>query len=96
MSIATKENKGDSYKWAVLGFLWVAFLLNQADRQVFNVVLPLIRDDLHLSDISVGWIATIFNLFYAVLVPVGGMAGDIFSRKWIVTLSLLFGAWQRC
>ncbi len=65
-------------------------------RQVFNVVLPLIRDDLHLSDISVGWIATIFNLFYAVLVPVGGMAGDIFSRKWIVTLSLLFGAWQRC
>lgn len=90
MSIATKENKGDSYKWAVLGFLWVAFLLNQADRQVFNVVLPLIRDDLHLSDISVGWIATIFNLFYAVLVPVGGMAGDIFSRKWIVTLSLLF------
>lgn len=90
MSIATKENNGDSYKWAVLGFLWVAFLLNQADRQVFNVVLPLIRDDLHLSDISVGWIATIFNLFYAVLVPVGGMAGDIFSRKWIVTLSLLF------
>ena len=90
MSIATKENRGDSYKWAVLGFLWVAFLLNQADRQVFNVVLPLIRDDLHLSDISVGWIATIFNLFYAVLVPVGGMAGDIFSRKWIVTLSLLF------
>lgn len=90
MSIATKEKRGDSYKWAVLGFLWVAFLLNQADRQVFNVVLPLIREDLHLSDISVGWIATIFNLFYAVLVPVGGMAGDIFSRKWIVTLSLLF------
>lgn len=87
---ATPSNEKPSYKWTVLGLLWMAFLLNQADRQVFNVVLPLIREDLHLTDVSVGWIATIFNLFYAVLVPVGGMAGDRFSRKWIVTASLLF------
>lgn len=50
------------------GLLWVAYLLNQADRQVFNVVLPLIREDLGLSDVAVGTIATAFNLFYAVLV----------------------------
>lgn len=84
------NERSSNYKWAVLGMLWMAFLLNQADRQVFNVVLPLIREDLHLSDVSVGWIATIFNLFYALLVPIGGMAGDLFSRKWIVTISLLF------
>ena len=39
-----KVRKG--YKWEVLALLWVAYLLNQADRQVFNVVLPLIREDL--------------------------------------------------
>jgi MFS family permease len=78
------------YKWEVLGLLWVAYLLNQADRQVFNVVLPLIRDDLQLSDVQVGSIATIFNLAYAFLVPVAGYVGDRFSRKWIVTISLLF------
>ncbi len=81
---------GKRYKWEVLGLLWIAFLLNQADRQVFNVVLPLIKSDLHLTDLQVGTIATIFNLFYALLVPLAGHFGDIFSRKWIVVLSIFF------
>ena len=78
------------YKWAVLGLLWMAYLLNQADRQVFNTVLPQIRDTLNLTDVSVGWIATIFNLFFALMVPFGGWAGDRLSKKWITTLSILF------
>jgi len=78
------------YKWEVLLLLWMAYLLNQGDRQVFNTVLPAIRNSLQLTDVSVGWIATIFNLFYAVMVPVGGWAGDRFSRKWVVTISILF------
>ena len=78
------------YKWEVLLLLWMAYLLNQADRQVFNTVLPAIRDALNLTDTSVGLIATIFNLFYAIMVPIGGWAGDRFSRKWVTTLSILF------
>ncbi|MBP5538322.1 MAG: MFS transporter [Bacteroidales bacterium] len=78
-----------NYKWEVLLLLWMAYLLNQADRQVFNTVLPAIRDALSLTDTSVGLIATIFNLFYAAMVPIGGWAGDRFSRKWVVTLSIL-------
>ena len=78
------------YKWEVLLFLWMAYLLNQGDRQVFNTVLPAIRDALNLTDTSVGLIATIFNLFYAIMVPVGGWAGDRFSRKWVTTISILF------
>lgn len=78
------------YKWEVLALLWVAYLLNQGDRQVFNSVLPLIRDSLSLTDTSVSLIAVFFNLFYALMVPLGGWAGDRFSRKWVVTLSILF------
>lgn len=78
------------YKWEVLGLLWMAYLLNQADRQVFNTVLPAIRDSLHLTDTSVGLIATIFNLCYACMVPLGGMAGDRLSRKWVTTIAILF------
>lgn len=84
-----KELKGN-YKWEVLALLWIAFFLNQADRQVFNVVLPLIKADLHLSDMQIGSIATVFNLVYALLVPVAGYIGDLYSRKWVVTLSILF------
>jgi len=81
--------KNSKYKWEVLFLLWFAFLLNQADRQAFNVVLPLIRDDLQLSDAQVGSIATVFNLFYALMVPFAGFMGDLFSRKWLVVLSVL-------
>lgn len=82
--------KNKWYKWEVLLLLWMAYLLNQGDRQVFNTVLPAIRDALNLTDTSVGLIATIFNLFYAIMVPVGGWAGDRFSRKWVTTISILF------
>ena len=78
------------YKWEVLLLLWVAYLLNQGDRQVFNSVLPLIRDSLALTDKSVSLIAVFFNLFYAIMVPIGGWCGDKFSRKWVTTLSILF------
>ena len=78
------------YKWEVLALLWVAYLLNQGDRQVFNSVLPLIRDSLNLTDTSVSLIAVFFNLFYAAMVPIGGWVGDRFSRKWVTTLSILF------
>lgn len=83
-------NQNKTYKWEVLLLLWMAYLLNQGDRQVFNTVLPAIRNALQLTDTSVGWIATIFNLFYAIMVPIGGWAGDRFSRKWVTTISILF------
>jgi len=85
-----KFHEGKMYKWEVLFLLWMAYLLNQGDRQVFNTVLPAIRDALNLTDTSVGLIATIFNLAFAVVVPIGGWMGDRFSRKFVVTFSVLF------
>ncbi len=82
--------KTNRYKWEVLALLWFAFLLNQADRQIFNVVLPLVRSELSLTDVHVGMIATGFNLVYALLVPVAGYIGDLYSRKWIIVFSLVF------
>jgi MFS family permease len=82
--------KNEKYKWEVLLLLWVAFFLNQADRQIFNVVLPLVKADLQLSDVQVGTIAMIFNLVYALLVPVAGYVGDLYSRKWVITISIIF------
>lgn len=85
-----RKDAHDRYKWEVLALLWVAFFINQADRQVFNVVLPLIKADLQLTDVQVGSIATVFNLVFALLVPFSGFAGDLFSRKWIIVVSILF------
>ena len=78
------------YKWEVLALLWMAYLLNQADRQVFNTVLPQIKEAFSIGNTEVGLIATIFNLCYAVMVPLGGLAGDRLSRKWVTTIAILF------
>ncbi|OYU73601.1 MAG: MFS transporter, partial [Alphaproteobacteria bacterium PA3] len=60
-----------------------------ADRQVFNVVLPLIRADLALTDQAMGLIATTFTAVYGILVPFAGMAGDLIDRRKVVFLSLV-------
>ena len=77
------------YKWELLFILWVAYFLNQGDRQIYNAVLPLIKADLKVSDVELGMVATAFTLLYGVFVPLAGCLGDFVTKKWIVCLSLL-------
>lgn len=86
-----------SYKWELLVILWVAYFLNQGDRQIYNAVLPLIKADLGLSDVQLGLVATAFTLLYGAFVPIAGCLGDFVTKKWIVCLSLLtFSAGTLC
>ncbi|HLA84467.1 MAG TPA: MFS transporter [Thermoguttaceae bacterium] len=77
------------YRWEMIALLWGAFFLNQGDRQVFGSVLPLVRDALGLSDVQLGLVVTVFTVFYGILVPVAGYAGDAFQKRWVVAISLL-------
>jgi MFS transporter, Spinster family, sphingosine-1-phosphate transporter len=78
------------YKWELVLLLWLAFFFNQADRQIFNVVLPLIKTELKFSDAQLGLIASALIWTYGLLVPVAGFAGDLFNKKRIIVVSLLF------
>jgi sugar phosphate permease len=77
------------YKWELVVLLWIAFFFNQADRQIFNIVLPSMRDDLGLTDADMGLIASILILFYGLMVPIGGILGDRVNKKYILIVSLL-------
>ena len=77
------------YQWEVVVLLWLALFFNQADRQVFNVVLPSVRDDLGLTDANMGLVATVLLLVCGVLVPTAGIVGDRFNKKKIIIASLL-------
>ena len=77
------------YKWELIIMLWFAYFLNQGDRQIYNVVIPLIREDLKLTDVQLGLVATIFTVVYGCLVPFAGYLGDFMKRKWIVFTSLV-------
>lgn len=83
-------NTSKHYKWLMLALLWLAFFLNSADRQIFSVVLPLIKADLKLSDAQLGLIASSLVWTYGLFVPIAGFVGDRLVRKNILVFSLLF------
>ncbi|SDJ01048.1 Sugar phosphate permease [Pedobacter sp. ok626] len=84
-----KSNTG-FYKWELLIWLWLAFFFNQADRQIFNILLPLIKIDLQLTDVQLGLISSLFILVIGIFIPIAGVVGDMFSKKRIIWISVLF------
>jgi MFS family permease len=74
----------------MLLLLWCAYFLNQADRQLFSIVLPGIKADLNLTDTQLGLIASVLTWTFGLLVPVAGFIGDKLSRKKLIGFSLLF------
>jgi sugar phosphate permease len=77
------------YKWELIVLLWFAFFINQADRQIFNVVLPAIKAELNLTDSNMGLVSSILILVYGMLVPIAGYIGDRTNKKYVLMLSLL-------
>ena len=78
------------YKWMLLALLGGAYFFHQADRALFGLMTIPIRSDLGLSDVQIGWINTALSWTIAVMTTVAGFLGDRFSRKWLITGSLLF------
>lgn len=81
---------GPWYRWAVVALLSGAYFFHQADRAIFGVLLPYVQADLSLTDSQLGHINTVLFLTIAVVTFVAGFLGDRFSRKWIITGSLVF------
>lgn len=83
---------GKSYKWFMLALLSCAFFFHQADRALFGLLTIPIQQDLKLTDVQIGWINTTLSWTLAAMTVVAGFLGDRFSRKWIITCSLI--AWS--
>lgn len=80
------------YKWILLALLSCAFFFHQADRALFGLLTIPIQQELGLSDVQIGWINTVLSWTLAGMALIAGPVGDRFSRKWIITCSLM--AWS--
>jgi MFS transporter, Spinster family, sphingosine-1-phosphate transporter len=78
-----------AYAWALVALLWVVAALNYLDRQVIFSVLPLIKADVHASDVQLGLLATAFLWVYGALSPFGGYLADRLGRKPVILAGLL-------
>ena len=74
-----------------LGVLFTINLFNYIDRQVISGVLPLVQQDLQLSDTALGWLASAFMILYlSGSIPLG-VLGDRVARNRLIAVGV--GAW---
>lgn len=86
----TVKALGKHYKWELLALLFLAYFFHQGDRAIFGIVLSSIKAELHLTDQHLGLVGSVLFLTLALMMPIAGYLGDIWSRKWIITGSLVF------
>lgn len=74
--------------WRLTAYIGVAAALNYGDRAAISSVFPLLRDDLGLSDASLGLVGAAFLWSYALSSPLAGIVADRFSRSALIAWSL--------
>jgi MFS transporter, ACS family, glucarate transporter len=76
----------------VLGLTVLAYMITYMDRQILAVARPVIRDDLRISLVMMGWITFGFRMSYALFQIPGGWLGDrIGARR---ALALIVTWWS--
>jgi sugar phosphate permease len=90
IQVETHRTTNRFYRWELLALLCGAFFLHQGDRAIYGVVLSSIRTDLGLSDGQLGMVGFTLFITIALMMPVAGYLGDIWSRRWIITGSVIF------
>jgi sugar phosphate permease len=76
----------------VLGLTVIAYMITYMDRQILAVARPVIRDELGISLVMMGWITFGFRISYALFQIPGGWLGDrIGARR---ALALIVTWWS--
>ena len=86
-----KQTHGKYYKWELLALLSLSFFTHQAGRAVLGIVVPDVQRDLGLSDELMGRVPAVLSIVLGVMIPISGILGDRYSRKWIITFTLIVG-----
>jgi len=89
-SVTPTSPQSLSYKWLVVAMLWMVCFFNYADRQAIFAVFPLLKSQLHLSDIQLGIAGSSFMWMYALFGPVAGWLCDRLPRRRLVLGGLIF------
>ena len=86
MTSQSQKQKGDLYRWYVVGVLTFAYLVSFLDRQILALMVGPIQEDLLLSDTQMSLLMGLaFSIFYIFMaVPLGRLADNSVRRNIIV------------
>ncbi|MSV28295.1 MAG: MFS transporter [Bryobacterales bacterium] len=79
-------------KWVLIAFLWFAYVLNHADRQVVYTLFPALQREFGFSNTVLGLTGALFLWVYGLCSPLAGIAGDRWPQTKLVAWSL--GLWS--
>jgi MFS transporter, Spinster family, sphingosine-1-phosphate transporter len=76
------------WAWGAFAVLFLAHLLDSFDRWLLPVVLRDLSQELVLSDMQAGWLATLLLLSYAVWSPIVGYFADRLGRSRLLAVGI--------
>lgn len=74
--------------WRMVAMLWLAYVLNYADRQVVFSIFPAFRRDLGFTDAQLGLIGSTFIWVYSAAMPFTGRIADLARRERVIVASM--------
>ncbi|MCU0246844.1 MAG: MFS transporter [Bryobacter sp.] len=83
-------------RWAILGLLFAATTINYLDRIVFSVLIPVIREDLHLDNQGYGLVTSAFQFAYMIGFLVMGHMIDRFGTRIGYAISIAWWSFAAC
>jgi ACS family hexuronate transporter-like MFS transporter len=84
------------FRWFVLTLIFLITTNNYLDRTVFSVLIPIIRDDLHIQTEQYGYIVGAFQFAYAAGFLVAGGLIDRFGTRIGYAVSVLWWSVAAC
>ena len=90
-SEAAPQQPGRWYSHYVLGVLTLVYFFNFVDRNILSILAEAIKEDLGVTDAQMGFLyGTVFAVFYAVFgIPLARFA-DVWVRRSVISVGLLF------
>ena len=89
--IEEEQSSSRFYAWYVVGILTVAYIFSFIDRQILNLLVEQVKQDLQLSDTQISLLQGLaFALFYTIMgIPIARLA-DVGSRRFIISVGIFF------
>jgi MFS transporter, Spinster family, sphingosine-1-phosphate transporter len=82
--VSLRRNPG-----VALALLTALNFFNYIDRYVLPAVQPLVQKELHRNDADMGWLTSVFFLFYMCVAPFMGVLADRYSRKMLIVIGAI-------
>lgn len=83
-------DRSPSYKWWVVGMLWLVCFFNYADRQAIFSVFPVLEREFGFEKWELGLVGSAFMWVYAGGAPAAGFVADRVRRKELILGGCLF------